>query len=888
MSAEAPMQSEEQSLFISDFTFLKYSTSKDKRQIIQSAFDEALESGSRSCSLPSEEHLPAALAAAEYVFNQLEHLQCEEVCRKEFLFVVLPALRTELEQTRDPRIRLPYLESLERNEWVTSFLLGHEEDYYGSQKSFNAAQYITAGLHQKRLAVSSEQNRAVSEVVLQSRWKDERPKVSVIVPVYNGASFLEETLACLSSQTLDEIEIVCIDDGSADNSLEKAQAAAECDQRITVLHQSNHGQSRARNIALQYATGDYIYFMDADDLLDEDALRQLYAKASKGKLDMLFFDADTFFESDELRKKFSSFANRYQRTSCYPEGIPGLEMVVAQQKAGEYLQSPCLFITSRNLLNQSGIRFIEGVQHEDNAFTFALALCAQRASHLNAPLYHRRIREDSTMTGAVTFKRVYGYFACYEFMIPYAGKALSCLDPEDRGALMNIVSQVLRDAQKAYAKMDKSLRGSELALGFDYASFRIAVIGPARDIIEQHRLDGEVGLSRSKVKDLRQKVARVREKNATLQEKLQERRRIAQDQKQKLADAQQRISVLEKAEAAHLSNRLRRAGGRVRRRVLKLGAPKATQATATAATEKQLARKAVRNLSARFIDTEPFERMSEDAYPNELASWYESQTEKPLPLQNPQSFNEKIQWLKLFDNSPLRTMLSDRLFARRYVADRIGEEHLVPLIGAWNEFGDIPLESLPDQFVLKATHGKGMTEVVLDKPHWNSATAKKRFGKWLRENYAFADGFELQYRDINPKIIAEAILDDSPEGIPCYGVVCFHGNPYAIWADTGCGTDDTRRSVYALNWEQQNTTAQYPPADNPLPKPAKLDSMLEYARSISQDFPFMKVNFFEVDGEVYFSSVDFSPESGVLCWSSPQADEEYGSLITLPVPKETE
>ena len=134
----------------------------------------------------------------------------------------------------------------------------------------------------------------------------------------------------------------------------------------------------------------------------------------------------------------------------------------------------------------------------------------------------------------------------------------------------------------------------------------------------------------------------------------------------------------------------------------------------------------------------------EKDFPQMLKKWYKKRTGRELNLENPQTFNEKIQWLKLYDNSPLKTKLADKYLVRDWIKQEIGEEYLIPLLGVWNSFDEIDFDKLPEQFVLKANHGCAWNIIVKDKSKFDKAKAKKKFDKWMRRNYAYKAGLELQ------------------------------------------------------------------------------------------------------------------------------------------------
>ena len=154
----------------------------------------------------------------------------------------------------------------------------------------------------------------------------------------------------------------------------------------------------------------------------------------------------------------------------------------------------------------------------------------------------------------------------------------------------------------------------------------------------------------------------------------------------------------------------------------------------------------------------------ESKYPELLCDWYYETCEKALDLSRPRTYNEKVQWLKLYDTTPLKTRLSDKYLVRQWISEKIGDQYLIPLLGAWDHFDEIDFDALPNQFVLKANHGCGWLVIVKDKNKFNRGDAKKKFDYWMHTNFAYCAGLELQYRDIKPKIIAERYLEDESGG----------------------------------------------------------------------------------------------------------------------------
>ncbi len=246
------------------------------------------------------------------------------------------------------------------------------------------------------------------------------PIVSVIIPVFNTDGYIKQCVESIMSQSLLNIEIICIDDGSTDNSLEILCHCAELDHRISVYTQENCGQGTARNRGASVAQGQYIYFMDSDDVLSVHALSELVSRMDDDSLDVVYFDADSFQDDDEIQLK--QYDNYYKRQHNYNGIFTGIELMSLMQSYGEYRVSPCLQVLRRAFYEKETLHFPEGIIHEDNVFTFISMLKAQRVGYIHKSYYKRRIRNNSTMTKGVTWDNAYGYYTCFWEMMNFIKK----------------------------------------------------------------------------------------------------------------------------------------------------------------------------------------------------------------------------------------------------------------------------------------------------------------------------------------------------------------------------------------------------------------------------------------------------------------------------------
>jgi len=232
----------------------------------------------------------------------------------------------------------------------------------------------------------------------------ENPKISIIIPVYNTDQYVRDAIGSIRNQTVKELEILIIDDGSTDNSLTIVTELAKTDERIKVFSQPNQGQAVARNLGLKNARGKYIYFMDSDDLLDASALELCYEKCEHEKLDFVFFDADIFSHQESI-----SFFFDYHRAGHIKDKVyQGQEILSLLLKKGIYRAPVWLYLIRYDYIRQIGLDFYP-VRHEDELFTAFAHLKAQRVGYIPASFFKRRLRSNSVMTSSYSNNDIDAY-----------------------------------------------------------------------------------------------------------------------------------------------------------------------------------------------------------------------------------------------------------------------------------------------------------------------------------------------------------------------------------------------------------------------------------------------------------------------------------------------
>jgi len=273
-----------------------------------------------------------------------------------------------------------------------------------------------------------------------------------------------------------------------------------------------------------------------------------------------------------------------------------------------------------------------------------------------------------------------------------------------------------------------------------------------------------------------------------------------------------------------------------------------------------------------------FRFLSDPAY---LKLLYRCSHGRSLNLDAPKTYNEKLQWLKLHDRKPEYTAMVDKAAVKRYVADRIGEEYIIPTLGVWDRFEEIDFDSLPDRFVLKCTHDSGGLVIVKDKAKLDKSAAKKKIERSLRRNYYWA-GREWPYKDVKPRILAEAYLEDEGrQDLSDYKVMCFGGQPKLIQLHQGRFGAHTQ-DFYNENWEKQDIFRGVPASAEVLEKPVFLEEMLELSRKLSAGLPQLRVDWYFTNGRLYFGELTFFSASGMTPFVPEQWDETLGGWIELP------
>lgn len=255
----------------------------------------------------------------------------------------------------------------------------------------------------------------------------------------------------------------------------------------------------------------------------------------------------------------------------------------------------------------------------------------------------------------------------------------------------------------------------------------------------------------------------------------------------------------------------------------------------------------------------------------------------PLNLDNPQTFNEKMQWLKLHDRNPLYTTMVDKYEVKKYVAEKIGEQYIIPSLGVWEHFDEIDFDKLPDKFVLKCTHDSGSVVLCRDKATFDKVAAKHKLERGIAKNYYYS-GYEWPYKDVKPRIIAEKFMvDELRDELMDYKIHNFNGIPEFILV---CSERFSRAGLaedfFDVNWNHLSVKRpHHRNSDVIIEKPRKLEEMLLLSKKISRNIPFVRTDFYEIGDKIYFGEITFYPACGMEKFEPEVWDRKWGDLIKV-------
>lgn len=272
--------------------------------------------------------------------------------------------------------------------------------------------------------------------------------------------------------------------------------------------------------------------------------------------------------------------------------------------------------------------------------------------------------------------------------------------------------------------------------------------------------------------------------------------------------------------------------------------------------------------------------MNDEKY---LKVMYYALMNKKLDIDKPHTYTEKLQWLKVHDRRPIYSILVDKYEVKRYVGDVIGKQYVIPTLGVWDSFDEIEFDKLPNQFVLKCTHDSGGVFIVKDKEKLDKRQLKKKIDKCMKRNF-FWWGREWPYKDVKPRIIAEKYLEDlSSYDLKDYKFFTFNGIPKIMFVATDRqAREETKFDFFDMNFSHLDIINGHPNAEVNITKPESFEMMKQLSEKLSAGIPQCRVDFYDVNGKVYFGEITFFHWSGFVPFEPERWDEIIGNWIKLP------
>lgn len=826
--------------------------------------------------------------------------------------------------------------------------------------------------------------------------------VSVIIPVYNSELYLRECLDSIINQSLYNIEIICINDGSTDNSLKILQEYADKDERIKIINnEKNSGAPGVvKNLGIAVAKGEYIGFVDSDDWVDKDFFFELYNTAKQNNADMASGLKITRFNSEQ---EWAS--------TCDVHGLNILTTIDEKKPLIQKAGSNCIKLYKTDFVRKNNLKCWEQRSvSEDNYLSMTSMLLADKIAINDKVVYHYR-KDVQSVTNHVRTNSDFNMFDVYVAIDNYI-KSLSIPESEKNNMLdavnarktqdftwfKNDIDRIYIDEFKHKLKnifpdiYSNIFEDKELIISLTSYPARIGTVNQTiESLLNQSMKADRVILwlaseqFPNREADLPQQLLDLRDKGLEIDwyHDIRSYKKLiptlkkypdaivvtadddlvfASNWLECLYNGYQKhpddISIhraskfyhdkygwhvipggMEFYEDGSPLNKICSGAGAIYpphcfykdmlnedlflklaptnddqwiwvQAILnskKIYVVENNQPNLTYVPDTQETGLSKINDHGQKLFWKDFNRLVE-YYPQakeillneakthkinkkfvvpyraELEAWY-NRVCGPINLDRPRTFNEKIQWSKIYDSTPIKTKLADKYLVRDWVANKIGDKYLIPLLGVYDSFEEIDFEKLPNQFVIKCNHGCAYNIIVKDKSKLDLAEVKEKLDKWMSENFAFKNGSELHYRDIEPKITIEKYIENKNSGGDLYDYKfwCFGGKVYYIQFLSERNIDGLKMAFYDKKWHKQNFTYDHPLDKKTIPCPDNLQEMIKLAETLSKDFNHVRVDFYRLDdGTIYFGEMTFTSASGKCGWSNEKYNRFFGHLIKLP------
>ncbi|MBR5153981.1 MAG: glycosyltransferase [Alphaproteobacteria bacterium] len=632
-------------------------------------------------------------------------------------------------------------------------------------------------------------------------------EISIIVPCYNVEKWVGRCLDSLIGQTMSDIEIICIDDKSTDNTLGILKQYADADKRISIIEMpENRGVAVARNMGLAAAKSPYIGFIDPDDYIDADFYEKLYNAAVKSDVPVA-----------KAAVTITNCKTNQMWISDFNEKIAQNHMFWTSQFWSA--------LYKHDFLKKNNINFPdEVITGQDSVFLTHVTLCTDNIVLVNDTYYHYFLFNEGSLDSQVLTTR----------------KSQSKLDMIEH-KLKLIHDANLTDERKT-----------------EFIKYQV-IPNICYEIKKKFRYKPH----KKQMFDMLYKYNKCPEHQDIIRQALGERFYEELGQNKMFND--KIIKLFKKEQTTNGRRHIYLCGVKI------FSYNKKHKKSASGGNIAYIPRQQI----ARYCGA--------DRIPTLLRDQFYQRTGK-LPTEELITLNEKIIWASMFDVTELKTKLADKYTVREYVENTIGNKYLIKLIGVWDTVNEVKLDNMPQKFVLKHSEGCGKVYLVPNKNVMNLANITSVLRKWAIAEF-WTEALEMQYKDSARKFIAEEYVDTKLE----YKLWCFGGKCKFIKIEI--------MNEFATDGKPKNQTGKYffpdwSPADfrtvgaepvNEIPKPKKLDELIQVAEKLATPFDFVRVDFFETnDGELKFGEMTFSPAAGNIHFDPETKNVEYGALFKLP------
>lgn len=278
-----------------------------------------------------------------------------------------------------------------------------------------------------------------------------------------------------------------------------------------------------------------------------------------------------------------------------------------------------------------------------------------------------------------------------------------------------------------------------------------------------------------------------------------------------------------------------------------------------------------------------YNKMSDEKY---LKKEFKLRMGYNLDLQNPQTFNEKLQWLKLYDRNSEYTKMVDKYEVKKYVSNIIGKEYIIPTLGIYNNFNEIDFDKLPNQFVIKCTHDSGGIIICKDKNNLDIKKAKKKINTFLNRKYFYIHR-EWPYKNVKPRIIIEKYMEDKHiKELRDYKFFCFNGKPKIMYISDNSHRDNQHCCFFDINYNKLNIKRKdYKEFEQNIEKPHNFNKMIEFSKKLSKNIPHVRVDWYEINNKLYFGELTFYTCSGFIPFETEEWNYKMGEMLELPEKK---